>query len=286
MQRVLITGCSSGIGLSAALLVAAHGVGVYATVRRHEDAAPFAGVAGVDVLVCDVTDDAAVARLRDAIVERGDGLWGLVNNAGIAHVGNLTDTSVDEMRRVFDVNVFGAHRVTLAVVDLIVASRGRIVNVSSISGVLSPVRLGPYSMTKHALEAYTDALAAQLAPAGVHVAVIEPGNYRSAILSNAVRHFPEATDRAGIDPREDLSRSEYLPPDEAAEACRSALFDPQPLRRYMVVPNADEGRRTLAKAAEELVELNAYSAYALAPAELHALVDEAAALAAGASVPA
>jgi hypothetical protein len=96
-------------------------------------------------------------------------------------------------------------------------------------------------------------------------------------VSNLVRHFPESSERIGITPGQDLSRSEFPPPDAVAESIRAALFDPRPLRRYLVVPDADEGRKTLSKAAAELVELNAYTSYTLSRAELHALVDEAAA---------
>ena len=174
--------------------------------------------------------------------------------------------------------MFGVHRVARAVSDLIVASRGRVANVSSISGALSSALLGPYGLTKHALEAYTDALAAQLDPLGVHVAAVEPGNYDPAILVDAVRQVPAPAERAGIrEPGADLSRSPFPPPGDVAEACHAALFDPHPLRRYMVVPNADEGRRTLRKAAEELVQLNAWSPHALTRRALHALLDEVAA---------
>ena len=171
-QPVLVTGCSSGIGLAIATHLAAHGVPVFATVRRDADAERLAAIDGVEPLICDVTDDAPVARPRAAIDARGGGLWGIVHNAGIAHLGHLTTTSLDDLRAVFEVNVFGVHRVTNALADLIVASRGRIVTISSISGTLSPVALGAYSMSTHALEAYTDSLAKQLAPLGVPVSAV------------------------------------------------------------------------------------------------------------------
>ncbi len=276
-QAVLVTGCSSGLGLAIARHVAERGATVYATVRREAAAERLARMRGVEALVCDVTDEAQVARLRESVEARGRGLWGLVNNAGVAHVGRLTGTSVSEMKDVFEVNVFGAHRVTNAVVELIVASGGRIVNVSSVSGTLSGPRLGVYSMTKHALEAYTDALAGELAAAGVHVAAIEPGNYASAIAANALgRTAPPGA--AGVVRRLGAATAGaawsalHGAPDEVARACLEALFAPAPLRRYLVTPDARTAIRTLTKAAEELVQLNRYSAHRLTREDLSALV--------------
>lgn len=261
-QPVLVTGCSTGIGLAVATHLAAHGVPVFATVRRDADAERLAAIDGVEALVCDVTDDAQVARLRAAIDARGAGLWGIVHNAGIAHLGHLTTTSLDDLRAVFEVNVFGVHRVTNALVDLIVTSRGRIVTISSLSGTLSSPMLGAYSMSKHAIEAYTDALATQLAPLGVHVCAIAPGNYASAIAQNAVGRFAPPADASAdlaalYAPGADVSRSEFPGPEPVAAACHAALFDEAPLERYLVVPIADEADRTLEQAAHEWARLNA-----------------------------
>jgi NAD(P)-dependent dehydrogenase (short-subunit alcohol dehydrogenase family)/predicted ester cyclase len=261
-QPVLITGCSSGIGLATARYLAERGVHVYATVRSEADAVRVGAIQGVTALVCDVTDDAQVARLRDEVEAREEGLWGLVHNAGIAQLGHLTGTSLDDLRAVFEVNVFGVHRVTNAFADLVVAAKGRIVTMSSLSGTLSSAPMGVYSMSKHALEAYTDALAAQMAPLGVHVCAVAPGNFASAIASNAVRRFDPPDDahpelRALFAPDADTSRSQYPGPDPVAEAVHAALFDEVPMERYLVVPDAGEADATLRKAAQEWVRLNA-----------------------------
>ncbi|MFN2323113.1 MAG: SDR family NAD(P)-dependent oxidoreductase [Trueperaceae bacterium] len=261
-QPVLVTGCSTGIGLAIATHLAAHGVPVIATVRKAADAERLARIEGVDAQICDVTDDVQVARLRAAIDARGDGLWGIVHNAGIAHLGPLTTTSVDDLRAVLEVNVVGVHRVTNALVDLIVASRGRIVTMSSLSGTESTVLVGAYAMSKHALEAYTDALAKQLAPDGVHVCAVAPGNYASAIVGNAVERFAPPAGasedlEALFEPGADTSRSEYPSPEPVAAACHAALFDAAPLERYLVVPIAEEADVTLRQAAHEWARLNA-----------------------------
>lgn len=249
-----------------------------ATVRRDADAECLGAIDGVEALVCDVTDDAQVARLRAAIDARGDGLWGIVHNAGIAHLGHLTTTSLDDLRAVFDVNVFGVHRVTNALVDLIVAGRGRIVTISSLSGTLSSPMVGANSMSKHAIEAYTDALATQLAPLGVHVCAVAPGNYASAIARNAVGRFAPPADAsedlaALYAPGADVSRSEFPGPEPVAAACHAALFDDAPLERYLVVPIADEADRTLEQAAHEWARLNASTPHRWSPERPVAEVD-------------
>jgi len=100
-------------------------------------------IQGVTALVCDVTDDEQVARLRAEVEAREEGLWGLVHNAGISNFGHVTATTVEDMRAVFEVNAFGVHRVTDAFVDLILAAKGRIVTMSSISVTLSTVLAEP-----------------------------------------------------------------------------------------------------------------------------------------------
>ena len=258
---VLVTGCSTGIGLAIATDLAARGVPVFATVRKAADAERLASIDGVEPVICDVTDDAQVAQLRATIDARGEGLWGIVHNAGISHLGHLTATSLDDLKAVFDVNVFGVHRVTNALVDLVVASRGRIVTMSSIFGTLSSALGGAYAMSKHALEAYTDALAKQLTPQGVHVCAIAPGNFESAIAKNVVTRFAPPADasaglRALFEPGADVSRSEYPAPEPVVAACHAALFDERPLPRYLVAPVDGEAEATLRQAARELVQLN------------------------------
>lgn len=185
-----------------------------------------------------------------------------MHNAGIAQLGHLTGTSLDDLRAVFEVNGFGVHRVTNAFVDLIVAAKGRIVTMSSLSGTLSSAHLGAYSMSKHALEAYTDALAKELTPLGVHVCAVVPGNYASAIVDNAVGRFappvgamPEIA--AVFAPDADNSRSQFAGPEPVAAAVHAALFEDAPRDRYLVVPDAGEADVTLAQAAREWARLKA-----------------------------
>ena len=235
---VLVTGCSTGIGLALATDLAARGVPVFATVRKAADAERLATIDGVEPVICDVTDDAQVA-----------------------HLGHLTATPLDDLKAVFEVNVFGVHRVTNALVDLVVASRRRIVTMSSVFSTLSSALGGAYAMSKHALEAYTDALAKQLTPHGVHVCAIAPGNFESAIAKNVVTRFaPPADASAGLrvlfEPGADVSRSEYPAREPVVAARHAALYDERPLPRYLVAPVDGEAEATLRQAARELVQLN------------------------------
>ena len=118
-------------------------------------------------------------------------MHGLVNNAGVAIVEPLIEVEEEDMSFIFDVNVYGPYRMTKAFSKLLIASKGRVTTIGSISGILSGPLFGPYSMTKHAIEAYTDALAAELARVGVKVSVIEPGDYASAMGKNVVRRMQE-----------------------------------------------------------------------------------------------
>lgn len=266
-RPVLITGCSSGIGLATTRYLAERDVPVYATVRTEHDAERLREIQGVEAFLCDVTSDEQVRSLREVIDARGKGLWAVVHNAGILKIGSLAATAVDDLRALLEVNVVGVHRVTNALVDLVVESGGRIVTMSSIAGTLSGYSLGGYSMTKHALEAYTDTLAEELAPRGVHVCAVVPGNFDSAISRNAVNRFAPPADasesvKALWEAGADLSRSRHPDPEPVAEACFAALFDEEPRSRYLVVPNRDEADLTLLQAVYEWDRLNTSSPHA------------------------
>ena len=171
-KTVMITGAGSGFGKGAALALAARGHTVIATTETEQHAealraeAPQLTVAKLDI----TTDDVDQATGWDIDV--------LINNAGAGQTGPLADVPLDRVRRLFDVNVFGTLAVTQAVLPRMVAKgSGRIIIMSSISGVLSAPAFGPYSMTKHALEAMGKAMRTELADQGVDVCLINPGPY-------------------------------------------------------------------------------------------------------------
>ena len=171
-KTVLITGAGSGFGRGAALALAARGHTVIATTETEEQATTLAADAPeLTVVKLDITtDDVDEAAAWDLDV--------LINNAGAGQTGPMADVPLDRVRRLFDVNVFGTLAVTQAVLPRMVAKgSGRIIIMSSISGVLSAPAFGPYSMTKHALEAMGKAMRTELADQGVDVCLINPGPY-------------------------------------------------------------------------------------------------------------
>jgi NAD(P)-dependent dehydrogenase (short-subunit alcohol dehydrogenase family) len=266
-KAVLVTGASTGIGRRITEHLAAKGYFVYAGARKQADLEALSAIKNVQAIKLDVTRqddiDAAVATITKA----GRGLYGLVNNAGVATVGNTTETTVEEFTLVMDVNVFGPWRVTRAFAPLIIASKGRITTIGSISGILASRDLTAYAMSKHAMEAFADSSATQFAPLGVLVSIVEPGNFDSDIGKSAVKRTGQENRMA--------DRSKYKKPDEVASAVEQALFEATPKRRYMVTPDQREAEFTIRKQIEQLVQLNEGHAYTYDRATLVKMLDEA-----------
>jgi len=163
-------------------------------------------------------------------------------------------------------NVYGVFRVTKAFAPLVITARGRILNVSSISAFLSDPATAAYTMSKLAVEGFTNVLANELAPRGVAVIAIEPGSYNTDILKPAL----ERSSSKGFS----ADRSTLKPPDEVAAAVLLALTEPKPKRRYMVVPDRAQAEKTIRGALEMAVQLNAAQPYSYDRAALIRLLDE------------
>ena len=266
-KAVLVTGASTGIGRRITERLAADGYFVYAGARKDKDLEELNEIRNVQAIRLDVTKADEIAAAVDTVTKAGRGLYGLVNNAGVAITGSFMDTKEEDFDFVMDVNAYGPYRVTKAFAPLIIAEKGRITNIGSISGILSGRDLGVYSMSKHAIEAFADSLALQMEPLGVQVSVVEPGNYNSEIGATAAK-------RTGVVSRL-TDRSQYKPPDEVAAAVKLALFEPAPKRRYMVVPNQYEAEITIKKAIQELVQLNEGQTYTYDRESLVKMLDEA-----------
>jgi len=284
-KAVLVTGASTGIGRNIAERLAGEGYFVYAGARKEKDLKELNEIENVQSIRLDVTVQEEIDAAVETVTNAGRGLYGVVNNAGVAVIGPMIEVSEDDLEFQMDVNVFGPYRITKAFSPLIMAEQGRITTIGSIAGTLSSPFAGPYTMSKHAIEAYTDSLAGEMSKFGVKVSVIEPGNYRSAISQSlkkrmdSRKHSIEGSlfeeeqsqfmDRVGSD------RSQYKDPDEVADATLHALFDDNPMRRYMVVPNEQEAGITIKKAMQELVQLNEWQAYKYDRDALIAILDEA-----------
>ena len=265
-KAVLVTGASTGIGRAIVERLAAKGHFVYAGARKDADLASLNAIRNVQALRLDVTKPEDIAAAVETVTESGRGLHGLVNNAGVAIAGLITDAKEEDIDFVMDVNVYGPYRMTRAFAPMIVASKGRITTVSSIVGIFSTRDLPVYAMSKHAVEAFGDSLAMQMEPQGVAVSLIEPGNFNSQLGASAAK-------RTGAPPRF-AERSQYKEPDEVAAAVEAALFEEKPKRRYMVAPNQNEADITLRRGLQRLLQLNEGQPYSLDRAALIKMLDE------------
>ncbi len=285
---VLVTGASTGIGRAITEFLSKHGRSVFAGARGPAVLEELNRLKGVTSLRLDVTSPEDVREAKARIQREGRGLYGLVNNAGIVDLWPLGETSDEDLRLIFDVNVFGVHRVTRAMLPLLIESHGRIVNISSISGLGTSARIGSYSMTKHAIEAWSEAMARQLDRYGVQVSVIEPGGYGSNISRSAAeivrkRASTKSTFLMEREVEQWLSRldeevrlqEEAPAPEPVAEAVSDALFSNSPRLRYVVTPNEEELLWALEELIWRTVLANRGATFSLTREGLDSLLDKA-----------
>ncbi len=287
-KAVLITGATTGIGRMAAEHLAANGYFVYAGARKQSDIDELNKLDNIQAVRLDVTVqediDAAVAHVR----KEGRGLWGLVNNAGVNVVGPLIEFSDEDFDFVYEVNVRGVFKVTKAFAPLIIESSGRIVNISSVSGIGTGAAYGPYSMSKHAIEAFTDALHQEMSAIGVHVSAVEPGNYSSEIgktrcermLAKAdagesqywnemmQEHIDYCRERVAPD-----FRAETQEPVAVAEAIQHALFAGIPRKKYLVTPSRGAAGWITRSLVSDLLDYNTDAEFGFSRDEIVEIMD-------------
>jgi len=283
-KSILVTGASTGIGRHLAETLAEAGHHVYAGARKDEDLAALNAIDNITAVRLDVTKQDEIDAAVDLIEGQGTGLYALVNNAGIGDGGPVVDTPVDVQTLVYEVNVEGVYRVTKAFAPMIMASKGRISTTGSIAGTLSWPGGSAYSGSKHWIEAFTDALAGEMAPHEVQVSVIQPGNFKSRIRRSALQRQQARILEAGGEMTPEMEAEyaatearelSYNEPDAVSEAFMHALFDDAPLIRYMVVPNADEQAMTVRTKIQQLVQLNAWGPHSFSDEELVSMLQTA-----------
>jgi NAD(P)-dependent dehydrogenase (short-subunit alcohol dehydrogenase family) len=247
-RGVIVSGASTGIGEATAIALARREFIAFAGVRAEADAERLRGVhANVRPIFLDVTDEASIASAVGEAVASGVPMLGVVSNAGIAVGGALEHLPIAELRRQFDVNVFGALALVQATLPHLPAPGGRAVFVGSISGRISMPYLGPYSASKFALRAFADALRVELAPAGIAVSLIEPGSVNTPIWRKGreSRHRMAAMLGAGARPHYyralerimEMTQTEEragIPAERVADAILHALTAQRPRENYLI----------------------------------------------------
>ncbi len=246
MPSVLITGASTGIGRATALRLAGKGWTVLAGVRDRAAAEKLVADAppgSVTALTLDVTDPAQIAAAVAQLP--AGGLDALVNNAGIGIGGPLELISPEDLRRQFDVNVFAQVAVTQAMLPALRRAGGRIVFISSIGGRVAMAFTAPYAASKHAIEAFGDALRVELRSSGVRVALVEPGSVstpiwdKSRVEADRISIPPELQAQYGNVPAamdkvmQDTGKR-GVPAEQVAETIERALTSSRMRARYVV----------------------------------------------------
>ncbi|HWC50529.1 MAG TPA: SDR family oxidoreductase, partial [Nitrospira sp.] len=248
---VVITGASTGIGAACAIGCAEEGMTVFAGVRQLKAGAALQAKGGTAIipLELDVTNGESIKQAAESVTRQvGEaGLSGLVNNAGIAIGSPLEFIPLAQLRRQFEVNVVGQIAVTQALLPLLRRAHGRIVNMGSIAGRGTIPLTGPYSASKHALEALTDALRLELYPWGIEVSIIEPGAVATPIWDTSLRTSMDVESEIPAEGRhlyqavatsirEAMSQAaaRAIPPDAVVKAVLHALTAKRPKTRYLV----------------------------------------------------
>ncbi len=256
-KTILITGCSTGFGRATVLHFAKLGWRVFGTVRKEadrdnlikevKDAEQRRGKSGeITIVLCDIVQQEQVQELGRMVAAQTDRLDGLVNNAGSAFAAPMEFIPPDVLRDQLDLNVIAQVTVTQAVMPLLKAANGTIINVSSVGGKLTSAMLGAYNASKFALEAISDVMRVELAPFGVKVAVIEPGASPTAIWQTSMKRALGMLEARGIDisaysklveaslKTAEVNSTEGFPAELFAETVEKILRSKSPATRYPI----------------------------------------------------
>ncbi len=255
LKTVLITGATDGLGKAAAVLLAQNGYRVFAAGRSAQKRAQLDAWARdanlpLEALEMDVCDDHSVTTGVALVLERSRGLDVLINNAGIIYVATVEDTSMEDWRRQFETNFFGVVRVTQAVLPHMRSRRrGRILMMSSVSGLITPPTHGPYSSSKHALEGLSNALRHEMYSFGVDVVLVEPGYIVTNLQNTAAELMEPYAEKITAGPYRRIYSGAFegangarkkskTTPEDCARVILQAIRARKPKARYGVTPLA------------------------------------------------
>jgi short-subunit dehydrogenase len=262
---VLITGATDGLGRAAALLLAEKGYRVFAAGRSAEKRAELDRLAGtkklsLETVELDVCDDSSVSRAVQQILQKAGNIDVLINNAGVGLMAVAEELKLDDLRRLYETNIFGLLRVTQAVLPHMRGRKsGRILMLSSVAGILTPPTYGAYSSSKHAVEALSNALRLELYPFNVEVILIEPGYIMTNFQQTAKDQAQSYIDGSATSPYAKIydgaiagatnsRRESKTTPEDCARVILHAIEASHPKARYTVTPLAKWaalGRRIL-----------------------------------------
>jgi NAD(P)-dependent dehydrogenase (short-subunit alcohol dehydrogenase family) len=290
---VLVTGAGSGIGLAVTRALLAAGRSVFAAARRPSHLQMLQSL-GATALRLDVRSAAQVQAAARAVAAAGQGLAGLVHNAGVGGLGVLASWTDADLHDLFDTNLFGPHRLTRALLPELLLARGRVVCIGSMGGSITQPFLGPYTMSKHALEAYAACLRQELAPHGVAVSIVQPGAVATDIGDNgragnkarlrateppfrdaALEMLAALQSPAPLQPDqpESAGNRRHAAPEQVAAVVLQALHAPQPQARYLVGTRW-EGDRVIDTLIDRLLDAAGSPAHTMTAQELAARIEE------------
>ena len=266
----LVTGASSGIGLDTVKTLAQQGHQVYAGVRTQASQNRLRLLTNVVPLILDVSCQEHIDKAVEVIATQSGRLDGLVNNAGLGGLGGVLDWTMTELQQLFAVNVFAPINLVKKCFDLLLHSGGRVVNIGSQGGLITSPFFGPYTMSKAALDTYSDVLEQELRHTGIYVSLVQPGNIATNMESNSKVISIERLQRAKpafaqlVEPmlqnllKEQIVDAKIRKPskvDIVTEVILQALFDETPKKRY-VVGTRFEAERLLNELMQRIAQVN------------------------------
>ncbi|MFX0172226.1 MAG: SDR family oxidoreductase [Candidatus Hodarchaeota archaeon] len=241
LDSILITGAGSGIGEATTHYLSERGFYIYATDLDEEKLDIFASNDHVHAIKMDITKKEDIRNAFSIVNDNKEGLYGLINSAGVIRLGPVIEASEEELELQFSVNVFGIYHVTKEFYPLIKESKGRIINVSSTAGRFVSPFYGFYSMSKMAVEAFSDALRGELKPLGIKVSIIQPGLINTSFWNKTYIPSPQYKDSIFKEQLDKFvkfsihdSMPKAFPPEKIVEAIYHALTSKRPKVRYFI----------------------------------------------------